>query len=170
MLKLIATLSMLTLMLQAAPPLKTGQTTTYAEFDDGHYQEGAVREYDSVTKPGVVIDVTMGLEWQDDYSDNGGSIKKADWQGAIDYCAGLGLDGGGWHLPTRKELVSLSDRGRVNPAIDPAFEIVASDYYWSSTTYAGNTSNAWAVYFNYGYQYNYTKDNSYYVRCVRAGQ
>ena len=42
---------------------------------------------------GVVTDSRTNLEWQDDYSDNGNSIKRATWQSAIDYCENLNLDG-----------------------------------------------------------------------------
>jgi len=44
------------------------------------------------------------------------------------------------------------------------------DYYWSSTTYKGDSYNAWIVYFNYGYVRNSYKDSNNFVRCVRAGE
>ncbi len=166
---LLSTLILTLLSLAEAPLLKTGQTTSYAEFDDGHYQAGVARDYNRSTA-GVVTDKVTKLEWQDDYSDNGGSIKSAAWQGALDYCAALGLADGGWRLPTRKELVGLSDYGRISSAIDPIFTRVTSDNYWSSTTYAGYTSVAWYVYFSYGYQLISDKSDGYYVRCVRSGQ
>ena len=43
------------------------------------------------------------------------------------------------HVSDRK--VAGGERGRTN---------IGSDYYWSSTTYAGNTDNAWNVNFNNG--------------------
>ncbi len=48
--------------------------------------------------------------------------------------------------------------------------ITTSNNYWSSTTYANNTSNAWNVNFNNGNTNNNNKNNSKYVRCVRAGE
>ena len=46
-----------------------------------------------------------------------------------------------------------------------------SDNYWSSTTYAPNTTNAWNVNFNNGNVNNDNKTiNPYYVRPVRGGQ
>ncbi|MBU0999107.1 DUF1566 domain-containing protein [Patescibacteria group bacterium] len=48
------------------------------------------------------------------------------------------------------------------------FNYTQSDNYWSSTTYANNTTNAWNVNFNNGNVNNNDKANSYYVRCVRA--
>lgn len=154
----------------ATYPLKhTGQTTSYAVGDDAHYHAGVQRSY-SRSEAGVVTDNVTKLEWQDDYSDNSGSIKSDTWQGAIDYCSGLGLDGGGWRLPTRKELASLSDYGRYAPAIDPVFTQVTSSHYWSSTTHAFGASIAWFVNFYGGYQsFNGSKADSHYVRCVRSG-
>ncbi|MDD5519039.1 MAG: DUF1566 domain-containing protein [Candidatus Omnitrophica bacterium] len=45
-----------------------------------------------------------------------------------------------------------------------------SSNYWSSTTYANNTTNAWHVNFNNGNVNNNNKTNSYYVRPVRGGE
>ena len=45
---------------------------------------------------------------------------------------------------------------------------LASSYYWSSTTNANNTDNAWNVNFNNGNVNNNNKDNDNYVRCVRG--
>ena len=44
---------------------------------------------------------------------------------------------------------------------------VRSSYYWSATTHASNSSNAWNVNFNNGNDNNNDKSNSNYVRCVR---
>ena len=46
---------------------------------------------------------------------------------------------------------------------------VTSNNYWSSTTYAGDSSNAWNVNFNNGNDNVNNKSNSNYVRCVRGG-
>ncbi|MHB8808737.1 MAG: reverse transcriptase/maturase family protein [Desulfobulbaceae bacterium] len=45
-----------------------------------------------------------------------------------------------------------------------------SSNYWSSTTNANNTNNAWHVNFNNGNDNNNNKSNSYYVRAVRGGK
>lgn len=44
-----------------------------------------------------------------------------------------------------------------------------SNNYWSSTTYANNTNNAWIVNFNNGNTGTTNKNNNNYVRCVRSG-
>ena len=131
----------------------------------------------------MVTDHITGLEWQDD--SEAGTVTKPwvtqanydagnydDTSGdtATTYCADLTLDGGGWRVPSRVELRSIAEYGHYNPAINPAFVNVASNYYWSSTTGASYTYNAWYVDFNGGYQNDYDKNSYYYVRCVRAGQ
>ena len=47
---------------------------------------------------------------------------------------------------------------------------ISSSNYWSSTTNANNSDNAWNVNFNNGNTNNNNKNNTNYVRCVRAGE
>ena len=146
--------------------LKTGQTTSYVDYDDGYYQKGLSRSY--TRENGIVIDQTTGLQWQDDYSNNGGSVKKATWEDAKTYCENLTLGGySDWRLPSIEELKSIVDYGKSDPAIDPIFENVVFYLYWSSTTLASFSSNAWFVHFADGHNDWDNKSYSYYVRCVR---
>ncbi len=164
--------------------LKTGQTTSYADFDDGDYQVGETRSYTRDDSKEIVTDNVTGLQWQDNSETktiakpwitqaNYSAGKYDDTSGdtAATYCANLTLGGyNDWRLPTRKELISIVDYGRDTPSLDPEFLNVASHAYWSSTTYAGGSRNAWLVFFYGGYQDYYGKSASFYVRCVRAGQ
>lgn len=122
---------------------------------------------------GIVTDNKTGLQWQDDYSDNGDTVKSAKWTDAIIYCEGLSLGGhDDWRLPNFNELYYLADRSRVNPAIDPAFQNAHPGHYWSSTSYY-NARYAKFVHFYYGsdyYGYDFNKSHSLFVRCVRAGE
>ena len=114
---------------------------------------------------GVVTDSTTALQWQDNET-----VSKT-WTAAIDYCEALSLDGqSDWRLPNLKELISLVDDSKVSPAISAVFDHTASSDYWSSTTYAGTSDDAWSVYFGNGAQGSLNKSASVYVRCVRAGQ
>jgi len=119
------------------------------------------------TKVGnVVTDSKTGLVWQDDAV---GSTMS--WQSAIDYCEALSLDiYEDWRLPNVNELKSIVDKSKNNPAIVNGFTNTNSSGYWSSTTVLGYEDIAWGVYFNYGGDGWYPKDDSRYVRCVRAGQ
>ncbi|MGD9974380.1 MAG: DUF1566 domain-containing protein [Desulfatirhabdiaceae bacterium] len=116
---------------------------------------------------GTVTDTSTGLTWQQETPDNA-----MTWQQALAYCEGLSLGGHtDWRLPTKKELRSLVDYSRYNPAINTTyFPDTAASWYWSSTTYAYNTNYAWYVYFDYGYDGSHNKYNNNYVRAVRGGQ
>jgi hypothetical protein len=116
---------------------------------------------------GTVTDNKTGLVWQQ------GEPGYMTWDSALSYCEGLSLGGhSDWRLPNIKELESLTDDTRDNPAIDIAFFPNAhASYYWSSTTLADYPDGAWPVHFSDGYVFYYsTKYSSNYVRCVRGGQ
>ncbi|NPA29858.1 MAG: DUF1566 domain-containing protein [Epsilonproteobacteria bacterium] len=73
-----------------------------------------------------------------------------------------------WRLPSANELLSITDLGSSDPTIDPTFRNVVSDFYWSSTTVAGDASDALGVNFYYGGDDVWTtKIDIYYVRYVR---
>jgi len=114
----------------------------------------------------VVKDTVSKLEWQDN------AIGSATtWQGAIDRCESLTLDGhSDWRLPNINELKSIIDRSKSNPAIVQGFKNTSSNDYWSSTTNEYYKNYAWIVYFSNGGVGYYDKGNNYYVRCVRDGQ
>jgi len=114
----------------------------------------------------VVTDNSSGLMWQDDAVGT-----TMNWATALITCEALTLGGySDWRLPNYNELYNLADRSRFNPVISPVFTKVVSDRYWTSTTYASNTSYAWVVNFDGGFDRWDNKTGSYYVRCVRAGQ
>lgn len=118
---------------------------------------------------GTVTDTTTGLMWQQDTPDN-----YMTWKNALSYCENLDLGGyTDWRLPTIKELRSIVDYSRYNPAIDTTvFKDTFASFYWSNTTHSYYTSGAWGVDFYYGYGYAATtsKYDSHYVRAVRSGQ
>ena len=90
------------------------------------------------------------IEWQ-----NNPPEEPMTWHNAVEYAKSLG---DGWRLPTRAELID---------AYDNKIEDFDFSYYWSSSTYAQNTNNAWYVNFNNG-NVNYNAKTNYdCVRCVR---
>jgi hypothetical protein len=118
---------------------------------------------------GTVTDTNKGLMWQQSSPETG-----MNWEQALSYCEGLTTGGhNDWRLPTVKELQSIVDYGRYDPAINTDYflNIRSFDYlYWSSTTYADDTLNTWLLNFISGYVINYDKLSSHYVRAVRGGQ
>ncbi|GAA4812580.1 DUF1566 domain-containing protein [Streptomyces ziwulingensis] len=93
--------------------------------------------------------------------------------GARSYCARLDLNGGGWHLPSRIELMSLVDTARTGPAVDTAaFPGTPAMFFWTSSPWAVPKSppRAWIVNFYEGLSSNAAyRSASYKARCVRGG-
>lgn len=80
-----------------------------------------------------------------------------------------------WRLPNIKELSSIVDISRSNPAIDTvAFPATPANGFWSSSPHTGNPDFTWAVSFSSGSVYGGYRRGAYshyyYVRLVRAGQ
>ena len=164
-----------------APVRQSGQSTSYATGDDGNLKKGVTwptpRFADNGN--GTVTDNLTGLVWMQ----NANCWGFLTWTDALAKVAGLnagsqsctGYTTGthtNWHLPTKRELMSLIDSGRSNPALPSGhpFSGVQSNDYWSSTTDADFTGSAWFVNLNYGYVYSNGKSVSNYVWPVRGGQ
>ena len=114
---------------------------------------------------GTVTDNVTGLMWQQEDDD----VTRA-WEYALAYCEELDLAGySDWRLPDIKELRSIVDNTRYNPAIDTTYfpGTNLSYYYWSSSTYADGPYGAWGVYFYSGYVGYCPKASFEYARCVR---
>ncbi len=116
-----------------------------------------------VNGDGTITDTTTGLMWQQE------TAGPMPWEKA--YSSSLFLGGhNDWREPTIKELQSIVEYTRFNPAIDTtAFPGTKSCFYWSSSTCASNTYDVWCVYFASGYISHSHKSSSYYVRAVRGG-
>ncbi len=168
---------------------KTGQTTSYAARDDGALQNGVAWPAPRFTDNGngTVTDNLTGLIWlkNANCTDTVGGISKTSerltWDNALTWSNTLasgacGLTdsstAGQWRLPNVTELESLVDLEHRSPALPSGhpFTSVQSNYYWSSSSYAGHAGNAWIVYMINGSVYYLTKANNYYVWPVRAGQ
>lgn len=104
---------------------------------------------------GTVTDSSTGLTWkrclegQTFSSGNcNNTATKYTWSQA------LALTSGGWRVPNIKELQSIVDETKVNPAIDtacfPTPAGTANIYVWSASPYAGNTAQSWLINFKDG--------------------
>ncbi len=114
---------------------------------------------------GTVTDTATKLVWQQAVDPG-----TYTWAGAKSYCAGLSLAGGGWRVPSMKELMTLVDFsvGPPGPTIDAAaFPNTPADYFWSSSPLAGQSSYAWLVFFSIGGTGYNGVTYTLRVRCVR---
>ena len=158
----------------------TGVTAVVREGDDGSYRAGAPLRF-ADHGDGTVTDLNTGLTWIGDgrgdidtdpptpFRDEGG-WRKYNWTEAINYCERLEFAGqSDWRLPNCKELFSILDLGKTDPAVDAAcFPATRSDFYWTSTPFTYNTAHAWYVYFNLGYVNHASMDQELFVRPVRG--
>jgi hypothetical protein len=114
--------------------------------------------------------------FDNDYTYGDGRVT---WQHALDFVKGINNGtysncGGGysdWHLPNRKELLSLIDRSQFSPPLPIGHPFInQSYYYWSSTTNAPYyTHTAWFVVMTGFVNNDFKNDDGYYVWPVRSG-
>ncbi len=112
-------------------------------------------------RDGTVTDTPHGLMWQ--RADDG---VERNWQEAGKYCKNLELAGKtDWRLPSVNTLAGLIKPA--NSPMVPAAFLIRPSYYWSASASHHNNHSAKYVNFFYGHTYAYSKDNTYYVICVR---
>ena len=135
-----------------APVPRTGQTISHSGGDDGYYQKGVEWPNPRFTDnaDGTVTDNLTGLIWLQDatcfestFFDQ--AVNDCNWLNDSECGLSDGSSPGDWRLPNINEMTSLIDRSNF-PAIPSAhpFSIV-STLYWSSTTYADDSSSGWLV-------------------------
>ena len=171
---------------------QTGEYVPFAPNDDGTVEAGVPLTYPRMRDNGngTVTDTMTGLVWMKQ-----ANCLNATWAGALQAVASLasgqcglsdGSKAGDWRMPNRKEMESLSDRGINNhadywdtlftsanrsiPSQPPVFlSFIQFQYYWTSSTNASNTNEAWTVFScDYG-AYDIDKSNTGYTLAVRGG-
>lgn len=111
----------------------------------------------------TVVDNKTGLVWERGFTTTG-----RPWDAARAYCAQLSVAGGNWRLPSMRELQSLVDETRFDPAIDPAaFPDTPGVEFWTGSPVSGAPGSAWRVSFANGYTYDATVGLDYLARCVK---
>jgi hypothetical protein len=128
---------------------------------------------------GTVTDTDTGLQWQrcslgqdwDGSTCNGGA-STLNWQRALQQTGSNRFAGySDWRLPNVEELRSIVAHDRYSPAINSnIFPNTKSNYYWSSSPAAADSSDAWRVNFGYGNDDNYYRFTDNLLRLVRSGQ
>ena len=138
---------------------------------------------------GTITDTMTGLIWLKQ-----ANCIQADWATAVAAVSKLasgqcgltdGSTAGSWRMPNRNEMQSLADRDQNNEAdylnatVQNAdgsvyqqallINFIQQQYYWTSTTDAADTTEAWTVYScDYGV-YNMPKSDTSYTLAVRSG-
>ncbi len=126
---------------------------------------------------GTVTDVITGLMWvrcpagQNGPDCSTGAAGSYFWSQALNYCETLELAGySDWRLPNRNELQTIVDYRRHSPAIDEgAFPNTPTWNFWSSSSFALDESEAWAVSFTEGEPQHIHHVGDIHARCVRLG-
>jgi hypothetical protein len=116
----------------------------------------------------AVRDDNTGLVWE-----KSPQMVTATWNGARFACINKNIGGQkGWRLPSITDLASLIDPsvappGPTLPSGHP-FHNIQSAGYWSATTNAEDSSDAWFVYFGRGFVDHDGKTHTGNVWCVRS--
>jgi len=157
---------------QAKPESKSDHEVTNAIINrDGCGKNGLSSSCTRNDKKEIVTDHITGLQWQDNLEYY---TQEKPWKEAQIHCASLSLDGGGWRLPTVKELQSIVINAQFITSRTTVFKNYRFSSHWSSTTYTDDpSSSAWGVYFHSipgtsnGYTTIQDKRVYYPFRCVR---
>lgn len=173
---------------------KTGQTTKYANGDDGDLEHGVAwpkkRFFDNTDA--TITDLLTGRVWLKDANCMGTQYPGVDldtnssspgdgtvtWEHALEFIAGTNngtypkcASGyNDWRLPNRKELHSLTDYSRFNPAVPAGhpFSNVKLLSYWTSSNF-GDTREAWTIDMGHGRVLKDFKSEENWVWPVRGG-
>ena len=114
---------------------------------------------------GTVTDKITGLMWQQSSAPS--TMTQA---AALTYCSTMLTAGGhsDWRLPTKIELLSILDYAKASgPTINAIFTITQANWYWTATTFALDTSQAWFVSFIDCSTSAEAMSSAAAVRCVR---
>jgi hypothetical protein len=159
----------------------TGQTANLpigaTEGMDGWYKTGVTVNPRFTVETNCITDNLTGLMWVRDLRmvNSGGILTWQDALNLIDNAnKGTGYCGyKDWHLPTVSELNSLNNYGQSNIAdwlnTQGFLNVRASPGYWSSTTFAPDSNDAWSVFFDTGLVGTSGKSRTGVVWPVRGG-
>ncbi|MCB1656817.1 MAG: DUF1566 domain-containing protein [Pseudomonadales bacterium] len=150
-------------------------TTNYAACNSAITRTAPDSRYQLLNGDTEVKDTQTGLIWQrcslgQTWSGTSctGTAATYNWTNALQTAKNMG---NGWRVPNIKELDSLIEQACYSPSINETyFPNTQSNWYWSSSPVANNSSNAWIVYFYDGGDHYDNKSHYHYVRLVRSGQ
>lgn len=185
----------------------SGQRTSYPSMDQPVADDGALlagarmRFRDNLD--GTITDINTNLTWEKKcdcpgnphdfrlrlpWTADGHEDTIWDWLDKMNREGTRGFAGfSDWRIPNAKELISIINYERFNPAVgvtfdgslcglgcdnmrDPMCSCTSMKAYWSSTTFADNDRNAMAVGFHLGLLGDMPKTEDNAVRAVRGGE
>ncbi len=100
----------------------------------------------------VVLDTTTAHEWI------AGPDKSTDWSEAKSWAVNLTVAGGGWRMPTRKELKTLYKKGVGKRNMTPLLKTTG---WWVWSLEAKDSLSAWGFSFSSGFEYWYPRGPSF---------
>ncbi len=179
-------------------PAERGSATFVMVPDDGTVQAGKTLNYKD-NGDGTITDKVTGLMWEKKSNDSTGILHDVNnaypWSDSSsvtiwDCLDDVNAEGGkgfanhrDWRIPNVRELQSIVDYEIPfpGPTVASAFNTncggntvftgscTAASAYWSSSTFAGLPTNAWYVYFYFGFVNSVDKSLPLSVRAVRGG-
>jgi len=169
--------------------VKAGGALSYQDNGDGTVTDlNTLLMWEKKSMDGSLHDVNKFFLWSSPVTDT-----VWDWIDAVNTELGTGIGFAGyndWRLANVKELQSIVDYGRSDPAVDPAFNNNVSAGctvltcsatrsagggpppmadYWSSTNAGAFSMAAWVVQFRFGSVSIFSWSFPFQVRAVRGG-
>jgi hypothetical protein len=119
--------------------------------------------YQTQADGGVIYDNVTHMRWEAEPS-----AAAKTYEEALAYCKALELDGKGWEVPTRIELVSLLDPTS-SPSIDKqVFKAEQGSDYWTSSPVSRTSEPLqWTINFSTATMQGAAPSATRRVRCVR---
>jgi|GEM_PF-818862 len=110
--------------------LRTGQTASYVDGDDGYYQAGGKNIDYTITNDNVLQDRVTGLQWQNERT----PFRTTTRLEAAQYCADLEVAGQtDWRLPTPKEAGYTIDKS-TGDAVRRIHSLSRGRELWNAST------------------------------------
>ncbi len=138
-----------------AKGLNVGDTETLLIKTSYEFEEIKRDSTFIIYSTGVVTDLKTGLEWYV------GPDRETNWHEAKSWVENLTIAGGGWRMPTRKELKTLYQKGVGKRNMTPLLKTTGW-YIWSGET--KGSSLTWVLNFHIGFEDSYKRRHSSFKR------
>lgn len=151
--------------------IQAGSALSYTDNGDGTITDNNTKlVWEKQSFDGSIHDMNTSFKWDQAFA-HVAEINKANFAGHND-----------WRLPNLRELESIVDYAKYDPAVATAFNnnctrgatvlsgsCTANDFYWSSSPFPLNPKLAFRVIFDHGFTEDSDKRSTHHVRAVRGG-